>query len=344
MSSQKKIRVFIVDDSTFFSEALKLSLKENNSIEVIGTANNVDDAFQKIVELAPDVVTLDVEMPKMNGIEFLKQLMPECPLPVIIVSAMPINALDALSAGAVDFVRKPDANPQSIKIFLNELIVKIKIGNLAQVKTPKSSVFKIPSPSLKLGSGGNHTVIAIGASTGGTDAILNVVKDLPTATPPVLIVQHMPPVFTAMYAKQLGKSCKMRVTEAKNMQRLENGLITVAAGEQHMTLHKDSKGLYIKSVAGAKVSGHCPSVDVLFSSVAKTLGKNTVGVILTGMGADGAAGLLEMKKAGAHTIGQNKESCIVYGMPQVAFNIGAVQKQLPLDNIGAEIINQLNRM
>lgn len=345
MATIVKIRVLVVDDSVLFRETLAKSLAQDLRIEIVGTAVDADDALQKIRALHPDVVTLDVEMPKMNGIEFLKKLMPIHPVPVVVVSSLPINALDALDAGAVDFVKKPEIKgPQDLKNFISELTVKVKIASTANVGQRKRPVAPPVGASTMapLLRSSDSTVIAIGASTGGTEAILSVVKELPATTPGIVIVQHMPPVFTKMYAQRLDKICHMRVKEAEPGDRVERGQVIIGAGEYHLRLVKDTRGYYVKSEQGAKVSGHCPSVDVLFESVATTAGRNAVGVLLTGMGADGANGLLHMRKQGAYTIGQDKESCVVYGMPMVAFNIGGVEKQLPLDRIGAEIIRFLN--
>jgi len=344
----RKTRVLIVDDSVLFRETLRTRLSQDQNLEVIGSAVDAMDAFEKIKELHPDVVTLDVEMPKLNGIDFLKKLMPVHPVPVVVVSSLPINALDALDAGAVDFVKKPVVkSPSDLNGFMSELIVKVKIASTARVgqkrlvqTTAKNAV--TPNSTLKTAHSGY--VIAIGASTGGTEAILSVIKDLPVTTPGIVIVQHMPPVFTNMYAQRLNKICKMKVKEAEHGDRVETGKVIVAAGEYHMRLAKDHRGYYIKSEKGEKVSGHCPSVDVLFESVAATAGKNSLGVILTGMGADGAKGMLKMRQAGAFTIGQDKDSCIVYGMPMVAFNIGGVQKQAALEQIPSEIIRYLNEL
>lgn len=345
--SGKKIRVLIVDDSILFRKTLEQNLSADHFIEIIGTAVDSFDAMDKIQQLHPDVVTLDVEMPKVNGIDFLKKLMPIHPLPVVVVSSLPINALDALDAGAVDFVRKPAVQaPGDLNNFFRELIVKVKIASTAHVgrKPIAPPVPRFSPSSASLLRPINNAVIAIGASTGGTEAILAVVRDLPAATPGIVIVQHMPPVFTNMYAQRLDKICKMRVKEAENGDRVERGKIIIAAGEYHMRLMKDTKGFYIRSERGEKVNGHCPSVEVLFDSVANVAGARSLGVILTGMGADGARGLLNMRHKGAYTIGQDKDSCVVYGMPMVAFNVGGVTKQLPLDQIGGEIIRHLNTM
>lgn len=342
MRPMKKIRVLIVDDSIVFRETLSQKLSANPQLEVVGSAADTFDAMEKIKQLRPDVLTLDVEMPKMNGIDFLKKLMPTDPLPVVVVSSLPINAFEALDAGAVDFVRKPSVKSSSdITDFINELIVKIKIASTAHVGKKLSA---IPQPATQFTADIDNMVIAIGASTGGTEAILSVIKDLPVTTPGIVIVQHMPPVFTKMYAQRLDKNCIMSVKEAENLDRVEKGKVIIAAGENHLTLARDARGFYVKSRPGQKVSGHCPSVDVLFDSVASIAGSNAIGILLTGMGADGAKGLLNMRKNGAYTIGQNKESCVVYGMPMVAYNIGAVTKQLPLLDITGDIIRYMNKI
>ncbi|MCI9405316.1 MAG: chemotaxis response regulator protein-glutamate methylesterase [Oscillospiraceae bacterium] len=343
----KKIRLLIVDDSIFFRQALEKGFSSDPRIEVVGTAVDAMDAMDKIKAIRPDVVTLDVEMPKLNGIDFLKKLMPVHPVPVVVVSSAPIRVLDALGAGAVDFVRKPEIKgPDGMKSFMSELIVKVKIASTARVgkkpSPPLAPAFKAPQSLTLSGPAQKDIVIAIGASTGGTEAILEVVKDLPATTPGIVIVQHMPPVFTNMYAQRLDRICKMSVKEAAHGDRVETGKIIIGAGEFHLRLAKDSRGYYVRSEPGAKVSGHCPSVDVLFDSVAAVAKQNAMGIELTGMGADGANGLLKMRQAGAYTVGQDKETCVVYGMPMVAFNIGAVQKQLPLGEIGSEIIRYLN--
>lgn len=343
-----QIRVLVVDDSILFRTKLQLSLMEDREINVVGCAVDAMDAMKRIQELSPDVITLDVEMPKMNGIDFLKQLMPKKPIPVVVVSSLPINALDALDAGAVDFVRKPAANTQnSLKIFLDELRSKIKVASTAHVRRRPASA-EAPSLISRLSPNVMNfrrgIVIAIGASTGGTEAIIEVVKNLPPTTPGVVIVQHMPANFTTLYAQRLDRICKMKAKEAVNGDRIVQGQIIVAAGEYHMTLKKDASGYYIRSQQGPKVSGHCPSVDVLFDSVAEMAGKDAIGVILTGMGADGAKGLTKMRAKGAYTIGQDRESCVVYGMPMEAHKLGGVTRQLPLDQVGDEIIYSLSRM
>lgn len=342
MHNNKKIKVLIVDDSIFVRKTFETKLSLDQDLEVVGTAVDPFDAMEKIKQLKPDVLTVDVEMPKMNGIIFLKQLMQTKPIPVVVVSSLPINVLDALNAGAVDFVKKPDIRlPEDLNSFIVDLAAKIKIASVAHVgRTPVAPA--VPSVLSKLTGATTNKVIAIGASTGGTEAILSIIKDLPVTTPGIVIVQHMPPVFTKMYAERIDKLVNMQVKEAANNDRVKPGIILIAAGDSHLTLCRDAMGYYVKSAPGPKVSGHCPSVDVLFDSVAATAGGNAIGIILTGMGSDGAKGLLKMRQAGAYTIGQNKESCVVYGMPMVAYNIGAVTNQFPLANINTEIIRYLN--
>jgi len=343
----RKIKVLVVDDSLLFRETLAKCLG-GGIIEVIGTAAHPYEARDKILELRPDVVTLDVEMPKMNGIQFLRKLIPQYPLPVVVVSALPINAFDALDAGAVDFVKKPlIKSPKDMMEFCEELKSKVVIAASVKVtKTGTSSPLeqggdKSFSPLIKKVRNPD-TIIALGASTGGTEALKTVLEKLPSEIPPIIIVQHMPAGFTKMYADRINRLCQFEVKEAEDGDRLRYGLCIVAAGEYHLTLKKDAAGYYIFSKRGEKVSGHCPSVDVMFSSVAEVAKDKAIGAILTGMGGDGARGLLEMKKQGAFTIGQDKESCVVYGMPMVAYNLGAVTVQAPLNKISEIIYNRLN--
>lgn len=341
------IKVLVVDDSVLFRTKLQLTLSKDPDINIIGTAVDAEDAMKKIKELKPDVVTLDVEMPKINGIDFLRQLIPQYPIPVVVVSSLPINALDAMSAGAVDFVKKPyDVSPGAVSAFFTELLSKIKIAAGAKVRRmPLVNAASLTSRLLGSATvtADRKAVIAIGASTGGTEAILEVVKNLPPTTPGIVIVQHMPASFTSLYAQRLDKICKMSAKEASDNDRVEPGKILLAAGEYHLTLKKDDRGYYVRSQRGEKVSGHCPSVDVLFNSVADTAGKDAVGVLLTGMGSDGAKGLTKMKSKGAYTIGQDKDTCVVYGMPMEAYKLGGVSRQLPLDQIADELIYYFNK-
>lgn len=342
----EKIKVLIIDDSLLFRGILRKELSDDDNIEVVGTAIDPIEAMDKIEKLNPDILTLDVELPKMNGLVFLKKLMAEKPMKVVLVSSMNISVFDALQSGAVDFVKKPDMSSKNdLATFFTELKSIIKIASIAKLKI-NNIIKKTETPVLttqKLEFLSKKKIIAIGASTGGTEATLEVLKTLPKETPGILVTQHMPAGFTKMYADRLNKICNMEVREAKNGDRVETGLVLIAPGDSQMKLLKDEKGYFVTCRPGEKVSGHCPSVDVLFNSVAETAGKNAVGIILTGMGKDGAQGLLSMKKARAYTIGQDKESCIVYGMPMVAFNIGAVMVQSPIENISDLLIKHLNK-
>jgi len=343
MPLKNNIRVLIVDDSLFFRTALQKVLSDDASIEVIGNAGSAAEAEKKIKELSPDVVTMDVEMPDMKGTDFLRKLLPTNPLPVVLVSSSNIGIFEALDVGAVDFVKKPNIqNSSDFSLFCNELSVKIKIASCAKVKKTASPFIALPIPNLKASNSSEH-IIAIGASTGGTEATLEILKQLPYDLPGTVVVQHMPIGFTKMYADRLNRICDFTVLEAQDGDRVIPGQALVAAGDKHMTLEKDYKGYYVKCAVGEKVSGHCPSVDVLFHSVAKTAGKDAIGVILTGMGKDGAQGLLEMREKGSFTIGQDKPSCVVYGMPMVAYDIGAVVKQASCQSIAGLIIQRLNR-
>lgn len=339
---KKTIKVLVVDDSLVFREVFAKKLSEDTDIEVVGKAGDVYQARDMIIQYRPDVVTLDVEMPKMNGIEFLKRLMPQYPLPVIVVSAVNDKVFDALNAGAVEFVTKPDMGT-NLDTFIEELISKIKIAAKAKIGNHKKVLKKHSniSKDIKDSSG---LIIAIGASTGGTNALYEIIKALPKNIPGILIVQHMPPVFTKLYAERLDKNSVLDIKEAENGDEVLPGKVLIAPGGYHMRLKKSGKRMYVETEAETetnKVSGHCPSVDVLFHSVAKYVGQNAIGVILTGMGKDGANGLLEMKKAGANTIGQDEGTSVVYGMPKVAYEMGAVNQQLALQKIPKAILELL---
>ena len=336
------VKVLIVDDSLLFREALARSLADDASIVVVGKASDAFDAEKKIAELNPDVVTLDVEMPKMNGIDFLRKQMAIKPIPVVVVTASPLSAFEALNAGAVEFIKKPLVKgADELKAFSEKMRHTIKIASIARVRTkPLTAIHANLSGYVVNSARSRNLIIALGASTGGTDALQTVVQDLPVNTPGIVITQHMPAGFTKMYAERLNRICKMTVKEAEDGDRIETGKIIVAAGGLQMRVYKDTNGFYIKSQPGEKVSGHCPSVDALFDSVAAAAGKNVIAAILTGMGSDGAKGLKKLKDLGAYTIGQDKESCVVYGMPMVAFNIGAVIEQAPLSEIPKIILDK----
>lgn len=342
MSIKKRVRVLVVDDSLVFRETIARGIAADQGIEVVATASDAYSARDRIIEFEPDVMTLDVEMPKMNGIEFLKKLMPQYPIPVVVVSAVSDNVFDALNAGAVDFVTKPDMrNGRGIDSLINELIIKIKIASTAKVGHWKNEA-AFGAGVGRVEAGIDNKLIAIGASTGGTEAIYNVLKAFPRDMPGIVIVQHMPPVFTKMYAERLNNSCVVEVKEAQDGDRVIPGRALIAPGDAHMRLKKAGNLYLVECFKGEKVNGHCPSVDVLFESVAKYAGRNSIGIILTGMGYDGAKGMQSMRRAGARTIGQDEASSVVYGMPKVAYDIGAVERQASLGSIPNIVLSMLN--
>ncbi|MDE7303940.1 MAG: chemotaxis response regulator protein-glutamate methylesterase [Oscillospiraceae bacterium] len=363
----KKVKVLIVDDSAMFRASVIKGLESTPNIVIAGEAADAFEARDKIRELKPDVLVMDVVMPKMDGLTFLKQLMEQYPVPCIIMSGTASEA-SALEAGAAGFLKKPRV-PSEYKTFSTILGTKIilaagkPVQKTAASKTaPKTGVDGlvpvISSTGAKIGKVMPNIpsrddiaglqqrtregyIVALGASTGGTDALECIIKSFPDTMPPVLVVQHMPPVFTKMYSERLDKCCAVHVKEAQDGDRLTEGVCLIAAGGYHMELKKDVKGYFVKCYQGEKVSGHCPSVDVMFTSVADVAGKKAIGAIMTGMGADGAQGLKKMHDKGAYTIGQNKETCIVYGMPMEAYKLGACSEQQPLENIGKALCRHL---
>lgn len=340
--TKRKIKVLIVDDSRIFREVMMRGLSSDPEIEVVATAGDAFEARDKIIEYRPDVMTCDVEMPKMNGIEFIKKLIPQYPLPVIVVSTVSGVVFDAMNAGAVDFVGKPDVSSvNGVRQFIEEMTAKVKIASVARVesKSPIASLAKLNYDQLQE----TNRLIAIGASTGGTEAIFHVLKMLPENTPGIVIVQHIPPNFSRMFADRLNETTRLKVKEAVTGDYVEQGRVLVAPGDQHMMIKKAGNRYRVECFNEAKVNGHCPSVDVLFESVAKAAANNAIGVILTGMGSDGAKGLLSMRKNGARTIGQDEKSSVVYGMPKAAFTIGAVEKQVSLDGIAPAIFSLLKK-
>jgi len=351
-----KIRLMVIDDSLFFRTFLTRNVGKDASIEIIGSFGDPVEASKNIQSLRPDVIALDMEMPRMRGDEFLRTIMPKHPsVKTIVISALSGNVFDAMHNGAIDFVGKPGSTPGFDESkFVIEIIQKIKVASTAQTHRyadqkpvrPAAQPAAPAKPTARpvVSGASSKSLIAIGASTGGTEAIIEVVKHFPANTPGVVIVQHMPPVFTKMYAERVDRICMMSVKEATNGDRVKQGTILIApGGDDQMYLRQDASGYYVQLTAGAKVSGHCPSVDVLFDSVAKTAGRNAVGVLLTGMGADGARGLVTMKQTGAHTIGQDEASCVVYGMPMEAYKRGGVSEQLDLSVIGSAVLRRFGR-
>ncbi len=364
MYNSKKIKVYIVDDSLFYGNFLEKELsKKSDIIEIVGRSFDPNDALKKIPIVKPDVVTMDVEMPVMDGIELLRRLLPIHLLPVVMVSSLNITVFDALTYGAVDFVKKPGVDEEHHNArFIDTLARKIEIASKAKCQLPKPVATKQREHSLILkknnhnahenkviNSTSNSTpsinasmgdgMIVIGASTGGTDAILKVLRMLPKECPPILVVQHMPMGFTAMYAKYIDKICNMNVVEASDGMKIERGNAYIApAGDTHTQLQRRGSDYYVSCKEGEKVQGHRPSVDVLFQSVAKAAQCKTLAIIMTGMGSDGAEGLLDIKKSGGMTIGQDEQSCVVYGMPKVAYDIGGVIHQLPLESMSDKIM------
>lgn len=341
----RPIRVLIVEDSLVFRELLVQNLNRDPAIEVVATAKDPFEARDAILEYRPDVMTLDVELPRMNGIEFLQKLMPQYPLPVVVISALSDKVFDALNAGAVDFVAKPSVTGRAqLEDFIqNELLVKIKIASTAKISQIKQKA--VAAAQHGFSGTGKELIVAIGASTGGTEAIFSVVKDFGVDIPGVIIVQHMPPGFTKMYAQRLDNQCRVQVKEAQTGDKVLPGHVLIApGGDQHMRLVKVNGVYQVEIKQGPRVNGHCPSVDVLFDSVAKAAGPSALGIILTGMGGDGAKGLLAMRKAGARTIGQDESTCVVYGMPKVAYDIGAVEFQDKLQDIVKRTYAVLNKM
>lgn len=392
----ERIKLLVVDDSILFREVLTRFIRQDDMIEIVGKAGDAYSARDMILQYEPDVMTLDLEMPRMDGVDFLQKLLPQYYISTIVVSGSDARKADCKEAGAVEFLSKPTArtnndmalfaaelckavrrayksNHPNAKIDINNVPIKIEQAASPAAKSNIKNITEIAAQAEKTvsqrkqGIGPNQNaetseqkpvnpapstgkrakvkrddaIIALGASTGGTEALEQVIRHFPADTPPVIIVQHMPAGFTKLYSERLDRSCKMHVKEAEDGDRLTKGLIVVGAGERHLRLCKDARGWYVSSKPGEKVSGHCPSVDVMFNSVADVAGNLAIGAILTGMGRDGADGLLRMRKAGAFTVGQDKDTCVVYGMPMEAFNCGAVEVQAPLYKIAEIILNQL---
>lgn len=329
------IKVLVVDDSAVVRQLLSTELAKDPAIEIVGTAQDPYVAREKIVALNPDVITLDIEMPRMDGISFLRRLMKHLPLPTIVVSSLTPQgsrvAVEALAAGAVDVMCKP-GEAYTVGDMALGLIEKIKVAATVKVKPIDSTELGSKPKSLAMTKTTNK-IIAIGASTGGTQALERVLKLMPRDCPPIVIVQHMPEAFTKAFADRLNAACDIEVKEAADNDSLVRGRALIAPGNFHMLLARSGAKYYVQVKSGPLVNRHRPSVDVLFKSMAKFAGENAIGVILTGMGGDGAAGMLEMKNAGAYCIAQDEASCVVFGMPKEAIKLGGVDQILPLHEI-----------
>jgi two-component system chemotaxis response regulator CheB len=348
---KRRIKVLVVDDSALVREILAQGLGMDPDIEVVGAASNPYMARDKIVQLKPDVLTLDVEMPRMDGVEFLRRLMPQYPLPVVMVSALTgegaKTTLEALEAGAVDYVAKPSSDiARGLDSMMNKLREKVKMAataNLREWKGKKTAAAaRLHTVSGTALAESTDKVIAIGASTGGTRAIRQIIQSFPASMPGVVIVQHMPAGFTRHFADNLNDICEMEVLEASTNDRIMPGRIIIAPGGKHMTVRRSGGVYMVECKEGEKVNGHCPSVDVLFHSVAGQVGSNAIGVVLTGMGHDGADGLLAMRNNGARTLAQDEASSVVFGMPKVAYERGGAEFLNPLNTIPQVVMNLLH--
>lgn len=342
----RPIRVIVVDDSQYIRDMFRTFLSQDPDIDVVATANDPFDAREKIKQLNPDVITLDVEMPGMDGIAFLEKIMALRPMPVVMVSTLTQKGtgitLQALELGAVECIGKP-TNLSDTQAFARELISKVKNAAQARVKARsriENAAHATANDTQRLPFVGDatRTLIAIGSSTGGVEALREVLTKMPANCPPIVITQHMPATFTKPFATRISSLCAITVVESENGMKLQPGHAYIAYGAEHLKIQKRAGSYYCVHEDSPSVSGHKPSVDVLFQSVAEQAGAQAVGCILTGMGKDGAQGLLAMRKAGATTIGENEASCVVYGMPRAAFELGAVMRQCHLRDISAEIL------
>ncbi len=344
------VRVLVVDDSAIVRKVLSEELSHERGIEVVGTAPDPYVARDKIVRLKPDVITLDIEMPRMDGLTFLKKLMKHYPLPVIIVSSLTKKggklAMEALSLGALEVISKPSA-AYSVGDMSMQLADKIRAvarvdmrRRLQEQEKNQDSIEPAPAPQAL--SATTNKIIAVGASTGGTEAIKTVLTGMPPNAPGILVVQHMPAKFTTSFAERLDTLCAMNVKEAQDGDSVVNGTVLIAPGNYHMLLRRSGARYYVLVKTGPLVHHQRPSADVLFKSVADFAGANAVGIILTGMGADGAEGLLKMREAGARTIAQDEQSCVVFGMPKEAIRMGAAEKVVGLSQISRSSLEMLN--
>ena len=349
-----KIKVLVVDDSAVVRQTISSVLAAAPSIEVIGTAGDPYLAAQKIAQEVPDVITLDVEMPRMDGLTFLKKLMAQHPIPVIIISSLTTKgtetAIRALEYGAVDIIAKPAfaGRQELLDTFGERLVDLVKAAAGSRIRRrsgPDQPPAARHSADAVMQPAASHSmvqttekVVAVGASTGGTEALRVLLENMPLDAPGLVIVQHMPEVFTRSFANRLNEICRITVKEAENGDSVIRGRALLAPGNKHLLLKRSGARYFVELNDGPPVNRHRPSVDVLFRSTARFAGKNAIGVLLTGMGNDGARGLLEMKEAGAHTIAQDEKSCVVFGMPKEAIKLDAADKILSLDQIAAHVL------
>ncbi|MEZ5692096.1 MAG: chemotaxis response regulator protein-glutamate methylesterase [Rickettsiales bacterium] len=346
----KDISVLIIDDSAFIRQMLSEMLSEDPEINVVGTAFDPFDGREKIKKLNPDVITLDVEMPKMDGLTFLEKIMSLRPMPVVMISTLTGKGTDtairALQIGAVECIGKPEQKtPQALQEFAAELCLAVKkaAGAKMGIKNYSNKAIKRPSIPINLKrvvSAHAPKLIAIGASTGGVETLSDILPHLPDNLPPIVITQHMPPVFTDSFARRISASCAFPVYEAADGMELKRGMACIAAGGKQLMIIEKYGKFICKVTDDPPVNNHKPSVDVMFDSVREILGDAVLAIILTGMGKDGAEGLLRLRQAGAFTIGQNEASCVVYGMPRAAYEIGAVEKVVSLTDIPDAIIGR----
>lgn len=358
----KKIRVLIVDDSAVVRQSLTSILESDPDIEVMGTAADPIIAVKKIMKEVPDVITLDIEMPRMDGLTFLRKIMSQHPIPVVVISSLTTEgtevAMKALEYGATEIIGKPSMNAAEFinesKIFLCDAVKAAAQSKLSRKKIIPT-ISKLPAVNPKYSADvildkpvGNTSIIdtdkiiVVGASTGGTEAIRQFLRPLPENMPGIAIVQHMPEGFTASFANSLNNICCLHVKEAANGDKIAQGTVLIAPGNKHLLLKRIGKEYYVEVKEGPLVNRHRPAVDVLFRSAARYAGKNAIGIIMTGMGNDGARGLLELKESGAHTIAQDEASCVVFGMPKEAIKLDAADRVLSLDKIAPYLITKVN--